>query len=141
LRIITPANEIRNLRASTLIDTSLIEEYHEDDKRRTVFFAQNTEGKWMKQRFNNLVNLCFAGLDADEQILIRAECYARNGQVRLALDDLNYLLVNRFIENGYAPYESTDKEEALHWILTERRKELVFRGLRWSDLKRLNRDG
>lgn len=141
LRAITPVNEIRNLRASTLIDTLLIDSYHTDDKRSTLFYSKNTQGKWMKQRFNNLVGLCFSGFDADEQFLIRAECYARDGRLELALSDLNHLLINRFKTGELVPYASVNKEEVLSWILTERRKELIFRCLRWSDLKRLNIEG
>jgi len=141
IRFNSPGNEIWNLKVSTTIDTALIAQYEVNDKRLSTFFAQTNEGKWMKQRFNNLSVLTFNGLDADEQLLIRAESYARQGKLDLALADLNRLLMNRYLVGAFVPYDSSDQEDVLDNVLKERRKELVFRALRWSDLKRLNRDG
>ncbi|NGF55395.1 RagB/SusD family nutrient uptake outer membrane protein [Parapedobacter sp. SGR-10] len=140
-RFLSPSNDIKNLRASTLIDTVLIRSYSLSDKRLSSFYLEQSPKKWVKKRFNNLVDLCFTGLDADEQYLIRSECYARDGQLDKALEDLNNLLKNRFTVGAYVPYSSSDRDEVLRWILEERRKELIFRGVRWSDLKRLNREG
>ncbi|MNT13620.1 SusD family protein [compost metagenome] len=41
----------------------------------------------------------------------------------------------------YIPITAVSKEDAIAKILIERRKELVWRGLRWSDIKRLNKIG
>ncbi|MET0573451.1 MAG: RagB/SusD family nutrient uptake outer membrane protein, partial [Pedobacter agri] len=50
-------------------------------------------------------------------------------------------LVSRFKTGTYRPVVRTDAESALQVVLDERRKELVMRGLRWMDLKRLNAEG
>ena len=82
----------------------------------------------------------YAGLATDEVYLIRAECNARQGNLTNALNDLNTLLVKRWKPGAFIPYTAGTADQALALILSERRKELVFRGLRWTDLRRLNKD-
>lgn len=77
----------------------------------------------------------------DEIYLIRAECYARNGDKTNALKDLNDLLITRFKTGTFVPFTASTPEEALNIILQERKKTLVLRGLRWIDIKRLNLEG
>ena len=52
--------------------------------------------------------------------------------------DLNTLLRTRWITGAYTDMTATSADDALVKVLTERRKELVFRNVRWSDLRRLN---
>ena len=54
---------------------------------------------------------------------------------------LNELLVKRWKAGTFIPFSASTKEEALQIIKEERRKELLFRGLRLADIKRYNRDG
>jgi CubicO group peptidase (beta-lactamase class C family) len=56
-------------------------------------------------------------------------------------DILDKLLFNRFKTGTYVPKTLSGQAEALSLVLNERRKELVMRGLRWMDLKRLNAEG
>ncbi|MNT81080.1 SusD family protein [compost metagenome] len=54
---------------------------------------------------------------------------------------INTLLRSRWDKNlTYTNVAVTNPDVLLPLILQERRKELVFRGRRWSDLKRLNQD-
>src|SRR5690606_36448430 len=77
----------------------------------------------------------------DEVMLIKAECLAERGEVEQGLIVLNRLLETRFKEGSYIPYIANNQTEALDIIKSERRKELLFRGLRWTDIRRYNLEG
>ncbi|HQT24902.1 RagB/SusD family nutrient uptake outer membrane protein, partial [Daejeonella sp.] len=75
---------------------------------------------------------------SNELYLIQAECYARKGNTVDAMKSLNTLLVKRFKTGTFIPLTAGSAEAALGIVLKERRKELVYRGMRWQDLRRLN---
>jgi starch-binding outer membrane protein, SusD/RagB family len=134
--------------ASHKIDSMLYKSYDPNDLRKTVFFRANTGvnvGTYTFQgSYNGTggVSSVFDGLATDELYLTRAECYARSGNKDAALADLNTLMKKRWSNNGsWNAYTANTAAEALNLILIERRKELVFRGLRWSDIRRLNEEG
>lgn len=123
-----------------LADTSLYRSYQEDDLRRTLYFTKNENNKpYYSGSYTGNIFL-YSGFATDEMYLIRAECEARAGRVDLALQDLNSLLRTRWETGEYSPYTEHNQESLLEIILSERRKELVFRGLRWSALRRLNQE-
>jgi hypothetical protein len=83
----------------------------------------------------------FSGVALDEIYLIKSECLARAGHLTAALENVNILLRNRYKPGTFTPLKATTTQEALQIILTERRKELPFRNIRWTDLRRLNKEG
>ena len=128
--------------ASCLIDTMLYQQYAANDRRKTLFFGGtgNThfwQGSYARPYGNYMV---FDGIATDEVYLIRAECAARSGNKDAAMSDLNTLLRKRFYST-FSDLADIDANDALDKILVERRKELLFRGLRWSDLRRFNEEG
>lgn len=130
------------------VDSNLYRSYHESDLRRVCYFNDasilGTAGKYFKGSYLESDYL-FGGIAADEVFLIRAETSARLGNTNAAMNDLNNLIRTRWRkENGISKYidqVASDSQDALTKILVERRKELVFRGTRWSDLRRLNKEG
>jgi hypothetical protein len=62
------------------------------------------------------------------------------GNASAAMNDLNTLLMKRWKTGTFIPYTAINATDALSKILTERRKELLMRGIRWSDLRRLNKE-
>lgn len=84
----------------------------------------------------------YIGFKLSEAYVIRAESYARLGQLSKAIDDLNDLLVTRMEAGKFTPLQESDftAETLLKRILEERRIELAFDGgLRWFDLRRLGK--
>ena len=128
-----------------IIDTVLYDSYSEDDLRKVLFFRKEPDGVHFRGQYNGVWTPVFCGIANDELYLIRAECLVRTGQIAKGMDVLNKLLRNRWKkdEEGMSTYidrTAADETEALNIILEERRKELILRGVRWSDLRRLNRD-
>lgn len=123
------------------VDSLLYASYEEHDLRKKVFFNKEKNGVSFKGSYDGR-EYNFAGLAIDEVSLIRAEAAARLGNTELALDDLNRLKMVRWDKNvTFQPYTANTPEEVLLHVLDERKKELLFRGLRWSDLRRLNLEG
>lgn len=123
-----------------LIDTVLYSMYENDDIRKWACFKANGSYFQYKGSYAASTNQFFSGIATDELYLIRAECNTRDGQLDEALSDLNVLLKNRYEENSFIPVTTTSSNELLTIILNERRKELLMRGLRWIDIKRLNKE-
>ncbi len=122
------------------IDTLLYQSYVANDLRKILFFRNRTVGYSFKGSYNQSGVSLFSGIATDELYLIRAECNARKGNASAAMNDLNTLLRTRWVTGTYTDMTASSPTEALSKILVERRKELAFRGRRWNDLRRLNKD-
>jgi starch-binding outer membrane protein, SusD/RagB family len=124
------------------VDTSLYSLYEQQDLRRMVFFGNaSPSGNYFKGSYSGNYRIMWGGIATDEVLLTRAECYARKGNVPDALNDLNKLLEKRWAAGTFVPYSTANADTLREKVLLERRKELIFRGLRWTDLRRLNGEG
>lgn len=123
------------------IDTLLLNSYDGNDLRKNIFYEPSGTYQMFKGNYTSSIYHCFSGLATDEMYLIRGESYIRTGQIQKGLDDINKLLSTRYVSGTFIPFSGMTKEEAIDLFLNERRKELVMRGLRWMDIKRLNQEG
>lgn len=123
------------------VNSTLVNLYDVNDLRLQIYFLKNTQGYYLVKPINNRNTVPFSGLATDELYLIKAECLARKGLKEPALEYLNTLLKSRMKVNFFNLVTAVDANEALDKILIERRKALVWRGIRWTDLKRLNLEG
>lgn len=121
------------------IDSELYNSYNENDLRKAAFFRQESSGYSFKGSY--AVYSLFIGIATDEVYLMSAECNARLTNKDAALNDLNTLMEKRWRTGTFIPFTAATNQEALNIILQERRKELIFRNLRWMDIKRFNKDG
>ncbi|MCX2479708.1 RagB/SusD family nutrient uptake outer membrane protein [Pedobacter sp. MC2016-15] len=123
------------------INNDLLALYNSNDLRRKIFFKPSPKGFVMGGNYFGQNIFPYTGLATDEIYLIKAECAARGGRTAASLSALNTLLVKRFPPSSFVPLSAATSQQALDLVLSERRKELVWRGLRWDDLKRLNKEG
>jgi len=123
------------------IDSVLYNKFDSNDLRRVIYFKSNNDGTFGFKGTYTGGTAQLTGPATDEVYLMHAECLAREGNISAAMDDLNTLLVTRWKYGTFIPFIAANKTDALNLILLERRKELIYRELRWMDIKRLNEEG
>ena len=121
-----------------IVDSTIYQSYGNNDLRKYLFIDTTDGHPRFKGGYDGYTG--FAGIATDEIYLVSAECNARLGNISRAMDRLNTLLENRLKASTFKPLTASTADKALRLILSERRKELIFRGLRWTDLRRLNQD-
>ncbi|MBK1442667.1 RagB/SusD family nutrient uptake outer membrane protein [Parapedobacter sp. ISTM3] len=126
------------------VDSNLYSLYDEADLRKQLFYHTNNAGVtgFYGDYSGSVSGPSFAGIATDEILLTRAECLVRMGRIDEGVRDLNMLLRNRISTDAFHELSFAEGHDALDRILIERRKELAFRGgIRWMDLRRLNKEG
>lgn len=124
----------------TYINPDVYELYDEHDLRKQLYFTSGAEGMKFRGFYNGRLSDYFAGLAMDEMYLIKAECLARRGVTEEGLAFLNELRKHRYNSDFFEELSFTNNDALMYAILEERRRQLVCRGIRWIDLRRLNRD-
>ncbi|MEA5259180.1 RagB/SusD family nutrient uptake outer membrane protein [Arcicella aquatica] len=121
------------------VNPTLLDSYEANDLRFPVYFLKSNNDYTFKGSYNGYDTFNpFPALD--ELMLIRAECSERLGNHEDALQALNTLLINRYKTGTYQAMTVANTRNILTEILNQRRKSLVFRGVRWSDLRRLRKE-
>lgn len=121
------------------IDSVLYNYYDNDDIRKIALFSVNAGRIIFKSSYAGTNSLMFTGITTAEVLLVRAECNARMNNLQEAKTDMELLLQNRYL-NAVIPNMPSNQIDVLRFILKERRKELLFRGRRWQDLRRFIND-
>ncbi|GAB3025343.1 RagB/SusD family nutrient uptake outer membrane protein [Niabella terrae] len=122
-----------------IIDSNLYKMYAEDDLRKKGFFYADLDGYLhYKGMYTDNIYSPFTGITTAEVYLMLAESMARIGMGDDALT-LIYAMQQFRYSTPSPPLVNPDTSEIISLILAERRKELIFRALRWPDIKRLNK--
>lgn len=128
------------VQSRALIDPKLYELYVLNDLRKTVFFRKSGNDYLFKGNYEGNASF-FNGITSAEMLLTKAECSIRAGKINEGLLELNILLQARFKTGTFVPYAQLSNPEALALVKLERRKELIFRCMRWLDIRRFNEEG
>lgn len=121
------------------VTQSLYLSYEDNDLRKKLFFTTNPDGTIaFTGNYNSFDQGIFCGLTVAEMLLNKAEIECRQQEINNAKNTLKELLDKRYASLPNIP---SKQSELLDYILKERRKELFFRGVRWSDLRRYAKEG
>ncbi|MGA6119328.1 RagB/SusD family nutrient uptake outer membrane protein [Sphingobacterium anhuiense] len=115
--------------------------FKDNDMRKKLFFSKNTDGSISFTGNYSAVesNTQFNGITVPEIMLVRAESAIRLGRLDEGRADLRKLAKYRYVDLSFSQTLDVDQISLIKIVLEERRRELFFRGRRWSDLRRCSR--
>ncbi len=115
--------------------------YADTDQRKQLYFTRNADGYYAfsGDYSRNTSSYKFCGLTSAEILLTQIECNIRLDNIEDAITGLYRFVDHRYLVRP-SGIDMMDKDELLRFVLAERRKELVFRGLRWFDIRRLTKE-
>lgn len=123
------------------INNDLYQSYDANDLRKTIFFKPLATGEILFKGNYSGSTTRMTCIATDEVFLNVAEAQAYLDDKTSAMRTLNDLLRTRWKSGTFIELSASSAAQALQITRAERRKELLFRGLRWADLKRYNREG
>ena len=121
--------------ANLLADTILISKHLNTDLRLRAFYTPKGSYQTFKGMYTGSQTM-FSGIAIDEIYLNYMEAAMRSGKRSLINNKLAFWINNRYSQPINT--ENWNDRDILQFILDERRKQLVFRGLRWYDIRRFN---
>lgn len=128
-----------NRSSEVYVDTLLASTYWEDDLRLPIYFDSVGHNRLSYTGRLSGTTSMFGGLSVGELELNLAEGLARTGDEVGAKSVLEEFLSRR-IASDEIPSLDVEGKELIQLILDERRRELIGRGLRWTDLRRINQE-
>lgn len=115
-----------------------LKSYFDANDIRYSFLTVTNNNGLGRAGFSGVYNF---GITYPEMYLTRAELLAREGKFNEAMTVVNTIRKNRIRTANYTDQTALSAEDALVKVLAERRRELAYSGLRWFDMKRLDREG
>lgn len=125
---------------NTNISAEIINSFNDPNDLRRAVYLYNNRGNIIPISLFDRTNSLYCGYSTNELYLIKAECEARAGNISAAMSSINALLMTRWRRGTFRPLTAVSGDEALRLIINERRRELMFTGARWFDLRRLSQD-
>ena len=127
---------------NTCISPDLLAIVDKNDLRFKFFWSNlDANGKLTTEPYPLYIrNDLNFNIGVPEMMLIVAECQARLGKISEPLTSLNKLREKRFAPGDFKSLAATTAEEVLKLVIRERQIELFGKGLRWFDMKRLDKD-
>ncbi|KGE13525.1 RagB/SusD family nutrient uptake outer membrane protein [Sphingobacterium deserti] len=125
----------------SIVDSVLYTSYTDADYRKRCYFQFNADADVVfKGSFTQANNSQFTGLSTSEIYLTCIESALRTNREEASREWLNPYLRMRYMPTGI-PNTAVSATELLSLVQSERRKELIYRNRRWSDIRRRNLDG
>lgn len=122
------------------VDSTLMEAYEPEDLRKSLWFIPKERYYIFKGNYTGGA-LLFNGLALDEAYLINVESLARSKKWEIGREVLFRYLQSRYRMGAQIDLKAINSDDSLlDNVLLERRKSLLFRTIRWSDIRRLNKN-